>query len=463
MKAHQKKQRDSLSVICLVLFACTTVNISSCKKNDVEQKIPNQHLESGSVATQWADMTLYVLRHAKYNSPTYSSRSLGYLGLTMYETVVYADSSMRSMKGQLNGLTTLPVPENDDAYYWPLVLNAGQQSMLKYLYPLNSNSTADLFASIDSLYTVILKQKSAGIAKPTVDRSVLFGKSIAAAIYEWSKNDGGDNGFLRHFDPSFSFPSGPSYWVPPARGQTITNYPLHPYWGKNRTFVTTNSQMPIPSITAYSKDPATEYYKMYKAVYEKNKILTTTEKEIAAWWADDPTETYSPPGHSYNLATLVVKKSNAPLVKAAETYARVGMAVADAFINCWKAKFNYFNERPSTYVRATIDPNWMPFWPEPPFPAFPSGHSTQSAGTATVLAGLYGEQFSFSDNTHEGAIRFPFSTPMKPRSFTSFWETAEESGYSRLLGGIHTQQDNTVGLAEGKKIGQNVNALSWKK
>ena len=65
---------------------------------------------------------------------------------------------------------------------------------------------------------------------------------------------------------------------------------------------------------------------------KKNKVLTDEEKNIAAWWADDPTETYSPPGHSYNLATLTVKKANANIVKAAQTYARVGLAVADAFI-----------------------------------------------------------------------------------------------------------------------------------
>lgn len=219
----------------------------------------------------------------------------------------------------------------------------------------------------------------------------------------------------------------------------------------------------MPAILPYSKDQTSDYYKVYKAVYEKNKTLTQEEKEIAAWWADDPTQTFSPPGHSYNLASLVIKKAHPPLVKAAETYARVGMATADAFICCWKAKFQYFNERPSTYVAANIDPTWIPYWPEPPFPAFPSGHSTQSAATATVLADLYGDNFSFTDNTNDGLLLPPFDQPLKPRSFTSFWATAEEAAYSRILGGIHTQQDNEVGLGEGKKIGQNINALGWKK
>ena len=126
-----------------------------------------------------------------------------------------------------------------------------------------------------------------------------------------------------------------------------------------------------------------------------------------------------------------------------------------------KPSSKYSNERPSTYVRSVIDTLWTPFWPEPPFPAFPSGHSTQSAATATVLTSLYGDNFSFTDHTHEGATRFPFFEPMLPRTYLNFWESAEESGRSRLLGGIHTQQDNEIGLQEGKKIGDNINNILW--
>ena len=49
----------------------------------------------------------------------------------------------------------------------------------------------------------------------------------------------------------------------------------------------------------------------------------------------------------------------------------------------------------------------------------------------------------------------------KTRAFNSIWEMAEERGWSRILGGIHMPQDNIVGLAEGKKIGENINALGW--
>lgn len=189
--------------------------------------------------------------------------------------------------------------------------------------------------------------------------------------------------------------------------------------------------------------------------------------EIAAWWGDDPTETFSPPGHSYYIANLAVKKSNASLMTAAEAYARTGIAVADAFINCWKAKVVYFNERPSSYVKKYIQSDWVQFWPEPPFPAFPSGHATQGAAAAAVLTDLFGDSFSFTDNSHEGFRRYDsprfLGLTYPARNFKSFWEAANECAYSRFLGGIHTQQDNDAGAKEGTSVGQNVNLLHWKK
>jgi hypothetical protein len=167
------------------------------------------------------------------------------------------------------------------------------------------------------------------------------------------------------------------------------------------------------------------------------------------------------------LSALAVKKADVNIIHAAETFARVGMAVCDAFIHCWKVKYTYFNERPSSYVTKYIDSEWSQFWPEPPFPAFPSGHSIQSAAAATVLTNLYGDSFSFTDDAHKGHRRYDdlrfLNLKYPARAFESFWDAANECAYSRFLGGIHTQQDNDVGTAEGIRIGNNINALSWRK
>lgn len=452
-----------LYCLLLILF------MSSCKRGEpprIYSAPPDLANEPAEVSLRWADMTLYTIRFSAFNSPTYSSRSLGYMGLAMYESIVQGDSSHHSMNGQLTGLT-LPLKDEGKTYHWLLSLNAAQDTLLKLLYPVPANSHGFVHERIDSLANAMYVRYAKDIDPEIVNRSVLFGQKIALTIYDWSLTDGGDKGYTRNFDHNFVFPSGASYWVPPVGGQTDSPFPLHPRWGENRTFVKADKNIPIPAILPFSTDPKSEYYRIYKNVYEQDKKLTLEEREIAAWWADDPSETFSPPGHSYYIAKVAVKDSNTGIVTAGEAFARVGMAVADAFIHCWKIKYVYFNERPSSFVKQHIDTTWTQYWPEPPFPAFPSGHSIHAAAAATVLTDLFGGSFAFTDHSHEGrrkkdGARF-LDLKYAARSYTSFWDAANESAYSRFLGGIHTQQDNDIAQQEGKKVGENVNALQWTK
>ncbi|MFD2572868.1 vanadium-dependent haloperoxidase [Spirosoma soli] len=418
-------------------------------------------LYKADVAIAWGDMALRITAGTPGNTPTYASREFGYLGLAMYETTVHGIADHKSLARQLTGLTRLPLPKTDSAYNWPLALNAGQAYLLKRLY---EHTAANNKSAIDSLETAVQSIYGDTTSRNVVIRSVAFGQSVAAAIYEWSKTDGGHEGYKNPFPLDYKLPTKPGSWFAPTDGQVAIARALHPRWGNNRTFALRNSQMAVPKPASYSKDPNSEYFKLYKAVYDTNKRLTQAEKEAALWWADDPSQTFTPPGHSYKLASIAIKTTRANLAQAVEAYARTGMAIADAFICCFKTKYTYHNERPSSFIRANIDRTWFPFWPEPPFPGFSSGHSTQGAATAAVLTDLFGPNVHFTDDSHVGrpkdAIR---NVEFKARSFNSFWEAAEELGWSRILGGIHTQQDNETGLSEGRKIGNNINQLAWKK
>ncbi len=409
----------------------------------------------------WADMTLYVTKNTPSNSPTFASRALGYIGLTMYESVVHSSPAYASVAVQLNGLKALPVPEKNKQYDWAMSLNAGQAAILKDLYIQTSKSNTQ---KIDSLEEAVYRSCSESLADKAVgERSVAYGRAVASAIFEWSKNDGGHRGYLNNFDKKMVNPAKPGAWKPPFFAQTISRLPLHPHWGENRTFVKADTNWKMPLFTPFDTSNFSHCYKAFKEVYEANKNITPEQKEIALWWNDDPTETYSPPGHSYNLASTIIRLRKPELVQAAATYAHVGLAVADAFIVCWRMKYHFFSERPSTFVNENIDAEWDPFWPDPPFPAFPSGHATQAAAVATVLTDLYGKNVDFTDSSHFGRpMNRLREVEYKPRVFHSFWAVALETAYSRFLGGIHTKEDNAVGLAEGMKVGEHINALKWK-
>ena len=444
----------------LLIAAGSVIIFSGCSKNDVAINKPNDALLTSKVAIQWADMTLRTVILSQPNTPTYTSRCLAYIGLTMFESVVNGSLVHHSLSGQVNQMPALPVPETSKQYNWVVALNAGQADIIKKFYPYTTSH------EIDSLETLILDQE----VKKTNDqqmisRSIEFGKRIADAIFIWSQTDGGKDGQQHIFDSNYQYPTGPGYWItPPPGSQSSVPYPMHTYWGQNRNFVTANATVPIPTIIPFSTNPSSDYYKEFLEVYTINKNLTQEEKEIALWWSDDPKQSYGPPGHSYKIASISLRKTNSDLFTAAEAYARTGLAVADAFIDCWRCKFIYQSQRPFPYIHTFIDTSYIQFWPEPPFPAFASGHSTQAAAMATVLTAIFGDNFSLTDNTNafreKDLVR---NIAFKPRTFSSFWQSAEECGYSRLQGGIHTRQDNVQGLAMGKIIGQNVNALSWRK
>ncbi len=437
--------------ITLVAIVCLSIGCG-------ESPAPST-IEDHALVSTWVDETLFLTQYTPSNSPTYASRVMGYIGLTMYESVVHGFPEYQSLAGQLTDLDSLPLPKPGAVYNWPIALNAGQAQILRSLY--NQTSDANK-VTIDSLEEALFATLTYGVADEVVERSVEYGQEVASSIFDWSQDDGGHRAYLRNFDKDMVHPEWPGSWKPPLYAQSFSHYPLHPYWGDNRRFVPANAWMPIPEIISYSRDTTSPYYQQFLEVYEQDLELTQDQKEIAIWWGDDPDESFTPPGHSYFIANLAVKANRPSLIKSAETFARVGMAVADAFINCWKWKYHHFSERPNTYIPEMIDPEWVSFWPDPPFPAFPSGHAIQAASSATVLEDLYGPEFHFIDSSHVNRKRDEVrDVDFRPRTFETFWGVAQETADSRFFGGIHTPQDNEVGLQNGRKIGEHVNQLKW--
>ncbi len=409
--------------------------------------------EDWELTTAWADLTLDLTRRTPANTPTYASRCLGYMGLTMYLSVA---PGARTLAAELNGMTELPIPE--PGYRPALGLNAAQAELLRRLYPQTSPEN---LARVDSLERAMERRLEGGDTD-TDRRSAEHGRAIATQVAAWAEGDGGHRGYLVNFDKTWTHPTPAGHWQPPLFAQSFSHHPLHPHWGNNRFFLASDTALPTPPPPAYDTTVGSAYYEQFRTVYEKGNALTADEKAAALWWGDDPDETFTPPGHSYHLARLAVAGHRADLQVGAETFARVGISVAEAFIHCWKMKFMYFTERPNTFINAHIDPTWESFWPDPPFPAYPSGHALQAAATARVLEDLYGPEFAFTDEAHVGRPRDEVrAVDFGARAYTSFWEVATETADSRFFGGIHIPADNETGLALGELVAANVNALPW--
>jgi membrane-associated phospholipid phosphatase len=156
------------------------------------------------------------------------------------------------------------------------------------------------------------------------------------------------------------------------------------------------------------------------------------------------------------IAMDILKARNASIEDSVDLMARLGIAVSDAFVACWKSKFEYDLLRPVTYIKKNIEKTWEPILITPPFPEYPSGHSSQSGAAATVLTQFFGENFAYEDKTH---VR----EKLPVRAYKNFWEAANEAGISRLYGGIHFRAAVERGLDQGRCVGAAVNALKTRR
>lgn len=194
---------------------------------------------------------------------------------------------------------------------------------------------------------------------------------------------------------------------------------------------------------------------------------TPEQTAIALFWADGG-GTFTPPGHWNQIAADVALARGESLAENARLFALLNIALGDAGIAAWDAKYAYDLWRPIHAIHgadtdgnaATVaDPTWTPLLKTPPFPSYTSGHSTFSGAASTVLAAIFGDHVHFASQAdgHNGFTQRPLAeSQVARRSFDSFTEAAEEAGRSRIYGGIHFEFDNQAGLLAGRAIGSRV-------
>ena len=416
---------------------------------------------SPDTATSWFTLILRLAKETPGFSPPVASRAIGYTGVTLYEAIVPSMPGYKSLAGQLNGLAPLPQRTPGAVYDEETVANAAVATIVRYLF--NSPGEVNRLA-IETLDQALADRARARLQQDVFDRSVTQGRAVATAIFRWSTLDGSYMGEMRNFPTTWKPPVGPGLWVQTPRKPASTGVTpkpqtaLQPDWGTNRTFLPADpaNTCAAPPPLPYSETKGSSFYQDALEVYDTLRNLTPEQREIALFWSDAAGSTATPGGHSVSIATQAIQAKDATLDVAAETYAEVGIAVADAFIACWQTKYQYDRIRPISYIQKVIDPRWdTPVVTDPvetpPFPEYTSGHSVQSAAVAEVLTAIFGE-FPFTDHTEDGR-------GMPARSFASFKAAAAEAGISRLYGGIHFRNAIENGLAQGACIGQRVNGL----
>ena len=293
------------------------------------------------------------------------------------------------------------------------------------------------------------------------------GRKAADAIIAMRANDGssGTSTYVSGTEPGHWRPTAPDF-----------SSPTLPQWPQVTPFVMTSGSQFRPS--SPPQLTSTEYAAAVDQVMRLGSAdstqRTAEQTAIAKFWADGG-GTATPPGHWNAIAEDFTLQQETSLIQNARTMALLNLALADAGIASWDAKYFYDIWRPIDAIRgaasdgnaATVaDSTWTPLLNTPSFPSYTSGHSTFSGAAAAVLTQLFGNNIAFSTRTDRGAggVWPPPDdvTGLVVRSFDNFADAAAEAGISRIYGGIHYSFDNVAGLTSGNSIGQLVATTALK-
>ncbi|MBY0534381.1 MAG: vanadium-dependent haloperoxidase [Chitinophagaceae bacterium] len=389
-----------------------------------------------------------VMMHDVVNPPA-ASRFYSYSLIGAYHLVTVKNKSYKPLEQLLTNRPTLCVLATKQKYDYEVaavycILESG-----RLLLPSGFSLEEDIAAYEQAL-------KKSGLNQETVKVSIEVAKDLAKQVVVWSRGDGYFKlSTLRRYTPL----KGDQYWypTPPAYMEAV-----EPNWRTIRTLFLDSAQQykPVPA-TPFSKDTNSKFFEMAKEVYQLTKPMTEEHAAIAAFWDCNPFaiatsghmmlgfKKFSPGTHWINITGIACNKVKANFDKTVFAHFMVAATLRDAFISCWDEKYRSNRVRPETFIIKNIDPKWEPLLQTPPFPEYTSGHSVISSASAEVLTYIFGDNFSFTDDSE-----MMFELPA--RNFKSFRAAAQEASVSRIYGGIHYRDAVDAGVEQGKKIGEYV-------
>ena len=428
----------------LIAGLCVVVCLYACRNN----KEYKAYLHNPALFSQAAHELNTVVMGNNF-SPMVASRNYAYAAIAAYEVIAsgYPDQ-YQSLAGQLNGLKQIAKPAADSSVDIELA------SLLAYIKVGEAVTFPE--GSLQSYKDSILKTaRDKGLTSGIEKASQLLADSVSASIIRWSKKD---NYLQTRGAEKYTVMDVPGRWMPTP---PLYASAAEPHWGEIRPMVMDSAGMfapPLPPVFNIT-DTNSKYYKEVMAVKKAIDSLTPEQKHIAEFWDDNPfkmnvtghvmygSKKFSPPGHWMSVVGIAAQKAKSDYAATVYAYAKTSIALFDAFIQCFYAKYKYNAVRPETVINKYIDANWIPYLQTPAFPEYTCGHSTISSSAAEALTSVFGDNFAYTDSTE---IEFG----IKNRSFESFRKAADENNWARFYGGLHFHNSCIISADCGQKVGR---------
>lgn len=351
------------------------------------------------VVSPWVTHALRsVAQHTK--NPPAASRTYGLMSIAMHDATIAAA-------------------------HWRRVHGAGYPSTAAAIAGAASRVLADAFpeeprSRLDAEAERLVAREPLEAA----EAGLALGRRIAAKVVAAAASD----------EPARPWrgrvPRGPGKWRPPPGSTARPTAPLAATW---KTWL-----LPEPSAVRPSPPPAygsPAYVSAAREVVRVGRALTPEQEAIAHFWAGGEA-TGLPPGIWNQVALQIARDRRLGTERSVRMFALLNVAMADAGVAVWDAKYAYWTARPVNAIAdLAIARDWQPLLTTPSFPSYPSGHSAFSAAAGAVLAHLFPDQAGL------------------------FEARAAEAAMSRLYGGLHFRFDNEAGMHMGLAIGRR--AIEW--
>lgn len=363
------------------------------------------------------------------SAPTFASRAMALVHAAIYDAV-------SAIEGTAGYSVALAAPTGISL---EAAVSGAAHRVLSYLYPAQQ-------ALFNTVRTAALGQVPDGADETG---GVAFGQSVGEAIIALRADDGWDD-FINYVPGT-----NPGDW---QQTEPLYAPALDPQWANLPSFsgADLDELVPVGPPALSSLQWANALNEVKSLGSASSTVRTADQTQIARFWADG-SGTVTPPGHWNKIAQQVAIAAGNSIAENARLFAKLDIALADAAILAWKAKFETDFWRPFTAIHnadldgndlTTADANWQPLLITPNFPEYVSGHSTFSGAAAAVLTSVFGANYSFT-TTSSGLLNVN-------RTFASFDAAATEAGRSRIFGGIHYEFSNQDGQAAGRALAAQV-------
>ena len=278
----------------------------------------------------------------------------------------------------------------------------------------------------------------------SIERGIAWGQLVADAIWAWRITDG-----ITPAPPAFVGGMNVGQWRPTPPGFLSgagVQFSYMTPW-----VIASPSQFRPAGPPALTSARYAAEYNETKTMGSLNSLTRTADQTLfSRFWNVSSASAY------WNQIGLsLADRDDLSLSKRAHLLASLDLAMADAAIGCWDAKYTYVFWRPVTAIplgdtdgnpATTADLSFTSLLITPNHPEYPSGHSCVSGAAGRVLSRSFGENTSFSVSSDAPEMAGVI------RSYGSFSEALEEIKNARIFAGIHFRS----ACDDGQQLGVNV-------